>query len=334
MDYRLDSHGGLAMEVPDVPRLSLRAPILAGPLDLSDLPALPPLEVDADGWLRGELVVREPEGIKSGTGWAEGHPVAVLNHFTVGCGDPHGTLVERGVSAHGCTLRDLTLAQYVPFTRLSFHAYDQARYSIGWENAVSPGTCDWTVGMLARLAQLNAAVIRWVEEHYGYAIPAERKSGGDLRAAGIKCHADGLAPGATWDPRGHWDAPWQASGDAIVAWVSPAQQAALDRSPWSSGDFVAAVRHYLTGGDEMTDEQKAMLAEALSKARDADEFVGGVNDRRSAKPMPAEGPRRNGWRFADEAFKRPAAGSGGVPRDEYDEHVHGGAATGPPVKAS
>jgi hypothetical protein len=67
---------------------------------------------------------------------------------------------------------------------------------------------------------------------------------------------------------------------------------------------------YVQGGDEMTPEEKAQLNEALSKAREADEFKNGVNLRRTGKPEPGEGPARNGWRFADEAFSRPAGGGG------------------------
>jgi hypothetical protein len=55
--------------------------------------------------------------------------------------------------------------------------------------------------------------------------------------------------------------------------------------------------------DEMTDDQKKQLAEALAKARSADRKLTGVELRLGGKPEPLEaGPERWGWRFADKAL--------------------------------
>lgn len=243
----LDSHGGVPhAESPAL--LGVAAVARPAPSSLS-IPDLPSVTVNKDGWIQGPNTKLEPAGIPFGTGWHFGHPIGVLNHFTVGCGDPHDTLVSRGVSAHGCTLQDGTLVQYVSFKNLSWHAYDQAYYTVGWENAAFPGVCDFDEHMLARLAQLNAAVIGWTKDTYGFDIPIKRAPGWHFEP-GIKSHADGLEPGSTWDPKTHWDAPWQATGDAINQWVWSSARTALDRSPWSSDDFIQAIQHYAGGGTE------------------------------------------------------------------------------------
>jgi len=82
---------------------------------------------------------------------------------------------------------------------------------------------------------------------------------------------------------------------------------------------------YVTEEDEMTPEEKAQLTEALKKARESDEKWGGVNDRRAGKPEPPEGPRRNGWRFADEAYNRPPPG-----QTKDHKHVPGGVQSAAP----
>lgn len=247
MGSELDSHGGL--NHPDLPLGIAAAAPQAVDLAGFSAPTLPQLTINSDGWLSGDGVKLEPAGIHFGSGWRLGHPIGVLNHFTVGCGDPHDTLVSRGVSAHGCTLQDATFVQYVSFKDLSFHAYDQAFFTIGWENAALPGVCDFNVNMLARLAQLNATIIKWVADTYNFQIPIKRAPGASLTDPGIKCHCDGLAPGSTWDPKGHYDAPWKATGDPIDQWVWSSARTALNRSPWSSDDFISAVQQYALGGD-------------------------------------------------------------------------------------
>jgi hypothetical protein len=108
-------------------------------------------------------------------------------------------------------------------------------------------------------------------------------------------------------------------------WVSEAfdQSTHTDPMPNFPWDvWMGYVRDYFDGGDEMTPEEKAQLNEALTKAREADEFRAGVNDKRTGKQEPPEGPRRNGWRFADEAFSRPASGAPGPVKDH--KHTPGG----------
>ncbi len=277
-----DSHGGQPFPPPNVALLTAAITTPPFPLAASTPPAL---SITADGWISGPGTKRNPTNISSGSGWHYGHPIGVLNHFTAGCGDPHDTLVSRGVSAHGCTLQDATLVQYVPFTRLSWHAYDQAYYTVGWENAALPGVCDWDVAMLARLAQLNAEIVKWVKDTYGFDIPVQRSPGWGY-VPGIKCHADGLAPGSPWDPKGHWDAPWKATGDPISSWVSSGELMALDRSPWSSAQFIDAVK---AGGDTdvTTDAEKAVIAQAKAYL---DALTGDIKQTKDkTKPASAEG---------------------------------------------
>lgn len=320
--WQNDSHGGAPHpRPPALPPLGLAVTVPSfAPVAFE---TLPPLAVTPDGWITGLGTQREPDGIVSGSGWREGHPIGILNHFTAGCGDPHDTLVSRGVSAHGCTLQDGSLVQYVPFTRLSFHAYDQAFYDIGWENSASPMACDFNQHQLCRLAQLNAAVIAWVADTYGFAIPIARAPGAAF-TAGLKCHADGLAPGSAWDPKGHWDAPWRASGDPIEVWVSTGERQALDRSPWSADDFVAAVTHY-AGGDDMailTDDEQMELRGVLRRLHRAGKPGDGAPDKVKEGFTATDS-------VLDEANAKPAAG-GGVTKAEFDKHTH---TSGPPDAA-
>ena len=67
------------------------------------------------------------------------------------------------------------------------------------------------------------------------------------------------------------------------------------------------LRRYVRGAD-MTAKEKAQLAEALKKAREADLRLAGVGDRLRGDPQPKEqGPRRWGWTFADKALTQPVA---------------------------
>lgn len=326
----LDSHGGTAFADPDVLLLTaLATPPLHAPVAASAPPAL---TVTKDGWLSGPGTRIESAGIQSGSGWHYGHPIGVLNHFTVGCGDPHDTLVSRGVSAHGCTLQDGTLVQYVPFTRLSWHAYDQAYYTIGWENAALPGVCDFNLNMLNRIAQMNAAVIGWTKATYNFDIPIQRAPGWHYDA-GIKCHTDGLEPGSPWDPNGHWDAPWQAQGDAIAQWTSSSEQAALNRSPWSSQEFIQAVQQYASGGspDEMAyqdyktgyryakDNPKAVTPPANSN----DDFSFGFTERRFIETQSGQRGPEGPTGPAGPPGPRGAQGPAGPHGPVDPVHVHG-----------
>jgi hypothetical protein len=60
-------------------------------------------------------------------------------------------------------------------------------------------------------------------------------------------------------------------------------------------------------GDDMTDKEKAQLAEALRKAREAELRLAGAADRLRGDPQP-RGPeaRRWGWTFADMALTQPS----------------------------
>jgi hypothetical protein len=151
-----------------------------------------------------------------------------------------------------------------------------------------PGRTDWSrATWLAHDAQLRRVahhVRGWCDK---YSIPLVLLDAGDLgrqgeNARGITYHA---AVSEAFHQSTHTDP--------------------MPNYPWD------VFMGYVQGGDEMTPEEKAQLNEALSKAREADEFKNGVNLRRTGKPEPAEGPARNGWRFADEAFSRPGSNGGG-----------------------
>jgi hypothetical protein len=229
---------------------------------------LPKLSVTADGWLVGDKVRHEPIGSPEySNAWRAGHPIGVLDHFTDGCGDPFGTLKSRGVSVHGCVMQDASIVQFAPFTVGTAHAYDQAFYTIGIEHAAAPGiACEFMVPMLERSAQLNAAILDWIGTHYGVAIPTVRSPGWHY-TPGIKAHADGLEPGSPWDPKDHWDAVWQAEGDPIKAWLWASAVAALNRSPWTSADYIAAVARYRGEGDPVSQEVDDLIAGFTHRAK-------------------------------------------------------------------
>ena len=63
---------------------------------------------------------------------------------------------------------------------------------------------------------------------------------------------------------------------------------------------------YIRGAD-MTDKEKAQLAEALRKAREAELRFAGAADRLRGDPQPkTPEPRRWGWMFADSALTQPS----------------------------
>lgn len=196
---------------------------------------LPSFRVTQEGWL-----VRVPRhtGLASGSRFPDR---GSLLHFQAGCGDPYSTLKIRGVSAHLSVQRTARPIQYESFRRQTFHAYDAADHYAGFETAVLPRSCDMTVDMLEALAAIVAAHLDWLEAETGRRAPTRRVPGAPIGPRGIKCHADGLAPGASWNPARHWDAPWKAEGDPISRWVSAAQAQSLDRSPWTSRRFLRVV---------------------------------------------------------------------------------------------
>ncbi len=203
--------------------------------------------------------IQHPVGNVPHTSWATGKPTAVLNHFTVSCGSlwpGAGRFNIDGIGPQFGIRRDGTVCQYVdPATIATWHAFDESKHAVGIEWEASPPSCPITVEQLRAGAELNA----WLCTTFG--IPPIRCPGIAF-GPGIKVHTDGLEDGGkAWDPNGHWDGIWKATGDDIAAWASPPQRAALDTSPWTSELFVAAVAAIVNPPkeDDLTDAQAAML---------------------------------------------------------------------------
>jgi hypothetical protein len=280
---------------------------------------LPKLSATRAGWLQGAGVKREPlPAANAANGsWHFGYPIGFLNHFTDGCGDPFATLKSRGVSVHGCVLQDGSLVQYFPFTVCTAHAYDQAVYTLAFESAAAPGVgCEYTVPMLERMAQVNAVALDWIRDVYNVDIPTVRSPGWHYEP-GIKCHTDGLEPGCPWDPKDHWDAPWKAEGDPIDKWIWRSAREALNRSPWTSQQFIDAVKRYRGEEDEL-----ALLSDKDQK--DIKAFLDGVRGMGSkkdpSKPASATGA---GQRVAH-AVRKIEDASANVSAHSHDASVRVG----------
>jgi len=169
--------------------------------------------------------------------WGGGQPLSILNHYTVGCGDPSGTLAAEGLGVQFYVDRAGKVHQLIDAAHWCWHAYEMSHHAVGIEHVAYPGTCDLTVPQLEASAKLNA----WLCKTFG--IPAVRAPGASLYKRGIGSHNDGLEPGHnTWDPNGHYDGIWKAD----VAWVQGGERTLLNRSPWTAGQFITAVKAALT----------------------------------------------------------------------------------------
>jgi N-acetylmuramoyl-L-alanine amidase len=204
-----------------------------------------PFYFDARGFLHSDKIKVARETLPASSCEFEGAPIGVLNHFTDGCQDPFHTLEERGVGVQlAVAQRGAEVWQYSSIWRGQWHAYGASHHFVGIENADAPGAgCDFTVKQLDVLAALNAAILVAIYRHKHLYVPTLRSPGVAFRP-GIKCHTDGLEKPSAWDRNGHWDAPWRATGDPISQWISSGEHRALDRSPWSSKQFVARVHQY------------------------------------------------------------------------------------------
>src|SRR6266511_3291405 len=124
--------------------------------------------------------------------------------------------------------------------------------------------------MLEAMAELAATCMDWAQERFGTKIPTVRSPGGGF-GTGIKCHTDGIAPDATWDPKRHWDAPWKAEGDAIDQWLWKGGRDLLNRSPWTSKQMIDAIKVHR--GEEaelalLSDEDQQNLKTFLETLRE------------------------------------------------------------------
>ncbi len=194
--------------------------------------------------------------------WAHDKPILVVNHFTAVCGSlwpGSGRFGTEGIGSTFGIRRDGTVCQYTDLARSTWHARDCSHYGVGIEFDALPPACPIKAVQLEAGAQLNA----WLCKTFSFA--SDRSPGIDYDP-GIKCHTDGLKDGgAKWDSADHWDAPWKATGDPILQWVSGSQALALNSSPWTAATFISRVKEILNpppppgGDDELTDAQAAML---------------------------------------------------------------------------
>jgi hypothetical protein len=253
-----DYHGAAPLEVhpnalvkPPTEELRAMAESVARAALGTGLPTANPFKVSKSGilLLHGKPVKQEPVPFHSSQGWiANGAPcIGVIEHFQAGCGDPFGAFMDRQVSAHLSTQRGdvfpVPMIQFVSLLLIAFHAFSAAFHFVGIEAAVLPGVCDWTPAMVDTQAAVTAAIFNWAEATFGVKIPSRRSPGAAFRP-GIKVHADGMDPKATWDPNRHWDSIFDATGDPIAAWIDANERAALDRSPMTAAQFCDRVAYW------------------------------------------------------------------------------------------
>lgn len=230
---------------------------LDAPLDLIESP----IGVQPDTWIHvypKAVIHPATSNVKTWrASWTDGKPRNILNHLTAVCGSTwpgFGRFLNEGIGSPFGIKRDGTVAQYVDLTASTWHAFGESHYGVGIELDASPATgCPVLPVQIDALVALNA----WICKTFG--IPAVRAPG-VAYSRGIKCHTDGLEDGGkTWDPNGHYDAPWKATGDAIAGWIPAGTRAILDRSPISSGAFCIRVAD-IVQGDDMTPEEVTALA--------------------------------------------------------------------------
>ncbi len=157
------------------------------------------------GWVlevAGRQVTRVPVRTHGGR-WPRGHPIGVVFHYTAGCSGSIGPVLEaRGVSAHFCVGREGAIEQYVPLTRVAWHADRANGLYLGIEHTALPGSCDLTDRQLEASAALVGGLVSYVERRWGFSVPLRKVPGPDL-VAGFHDHADG--DGSTWNLARHTD---------------------------------------------------------------------------------------------------------------------------------
>jgi hypothetical protein len=207
-------------------------------------------EVDEDGFFTqvcGQKVIKEP-CLLDFTSWDKGHPLGVMFHYQAGCGESlAGMYQEQGyVEAHANVSQEAEIRQYLPLKHAGWHSREASRRYIGLENAVLPGTCDFTDEMLEAGARFFAASVAYVKERYGVTIPVEKvawpEHACDLDQMGFREHHDGI----------------NASGIGGCFWNDGVHVDALRKWTWKQ--FCNRVNQYLEA-EELNDEQAKRLDE-------------------------------------------------------------------------
>lgn len=172
------------------------------------------------GWIdkvAGRPVIRRPVAYHGGS-WPRGWPIGFVWHYTAGCGSDLAPVFEaRRISAHLSVDREGNVFQYVPLTRVAWHADNANGLYIGIEHTAYPRRCDLTDTQLEVSAELVAGVCAWVERRWGFTIPL-RKIDGPALIAGFHDHADG--DGQLWNLNRHVDKLYRWSWDRYLEAVA------------------------------------------------------------------------------------------------------------------
>lgn len=257
-------------------------------------------------------------------GWPYGRPLGTMNHCTAGCGDPCGTYKSRNVSAHFTVQQNARLVkkdgggyqvfgldQHVSLDNYAWHAHSASRRYFGIEVVSYPGSCGVTENQLEVLAWLNAKLLDIIEKKYNVKVPTRRAAGCSF-TSGIKCHADGLESGCSWNPNRHWDAPFKTPNQSYIPnWDSP----------WTDTKFVKKVQEFRsppkTGkkrfvkvrGDNI-EKKERLRGEAEDILHQFREEVKGPKPFRFRNRNGTMGKRRYSLRQAKRKLKRLKVGRG------------------------
>lgn len=193
------------------------------------------------GWVErvaGREVARRPVPYHGGP-WPRGWPVGIVWHYTAGCGsDLSATFTARRISAHFSVDREGKVYQYVPLTRVAWHADHANDLYVGIEHTAYPGHCELTDEQLHVSAELAAGICSYIERRYGFRVPLRKIDGPDL-VPGFHDHADG--DGRTWNLNRHTDRLYGWSWDRYLREV----KAQLSRTYYYEGRTWRSLRRLL-----------------------------------------------------------------------------------------
>jgi hypothetical protein len=192
--------------------------------------------------------------------WAS-KPQGVIEHYTVGRGDPFGTLKSEGLGVIACIMRDGSVIQYAPSDHWEWHARDASSRYFGVEHEAQYAS-DLTTAQMEASAKFTAWLMGTV---LGRPTSDVKRSKGIDYTVGIKAHFDGLEDGGTkWDSAIHWNGVWKCD----VSWVTGSLRTSLNGAPWTAATYISKVQGNMTGGGDDVARDDKVYDGALTEADD------------------------------------------------------------------
>lgn len=200
--------------------------------------------------------------------YPKGYPIGVVEHYTAGCGsDLSGIANSRGYVICTFSIDEAAkIYQYTPLFRGAWHAQDASEEYVGIEHSALPGSCALNQKQRAASIALNAAIVLATKNLKGFQIPYVHVGSCNISKAGFKEHADGAMPNRCgWNDKVHTDNP--------VSWWGGGNPGNSVGKGWDAylGDIKDTVK---TGGEDMTDDQAAQLAQTADFVKN---YVRGIN---------------------------------------------------------